>query len=92
MTTNGILQSESGGNDNFGGFKGIFCRWAVAFARDDRVSSFDAWFRQNAEAAWRHRNAGGLMGQDWASQTGTGVLDAWGCSSAVVLLLAASGT
>jgi predicted alpha-1,6-mannanase (GH76 family) len=91
LTTNGILQSESGSNDNFGGFKGIFCRWAVKLTRDDHISSYDAWFRQNADAAWRHRNARGLMGQDWSAQTGTGVLQAWECSSAVVLLEAISG-
>jgi predicted alpha-1,6-mannanase (GH76 family) len=91
LTTNGILPSEAGSNDNFGGFKGIFCRWAVKFVRDNRISTYDAWFQQNADAAWRHRNPIGLMGQDWSVQTGGGVLQAWDCSSAVVLLEAISG-
>lgn len=93
LTTNGILQSESSGhNGNFGGFKGIFCRWAVKFVRDNHISSYDLWFQQNAAVAWRHRNASGLMAQDWSAQTGSGVLQAWGCSSAVVLLEAISGS
>ena len=93
LTTNGILQSESSGsNGNFGGFKGIFCRWAVKFVRDNHISSYDLWFQQNAAAAWRHRNASGLMAQDWSAQTGTGILQAWDCSSAVVLLEAISGS
>jgi len=90
LTTNGILQSEGGSNGNFGGFKGIFCRWAVKFVRDDHISSYDAWFQQNADAAWGQRNARGLIGQDWSAQTGSGVLLAWDCSSAVVLLEAIS--
>ena len=63
----------------------------MKFVRDTHISSYDTWFQQNADAAWGHRNARGLMGQDWSAQTDIGVLQAWDCSSAVVLLEAISG-
>ena len=40
---------------------------------------------QNADAAWSHRNARDLMGQDWAAPTPKGELRAFDASSAVVL-------
>ena len=93
LTTNAILHSEiSGSNGNFGGFKGIFCRWAVKFVHDNHIGSYDAWFRQNADIAWSHRNASDLMGPDWSVQTGAGVQQAWDYSSAVVLLVALLGS
>ena len=40
LTDHGILPSEaSGGNENGGGFKGIFMRYAVRFARDNHLTS-----------------------------------------------------
>ena len=83
----GILPGEAGGPDsNGGGFKGIFCRWAVGFAHRNHLTSFDGWFQQNADAAWSHRDSRGLMGPFWSRQTRRGLLYAWDCSSAVVLL------
>ena len=83
----GILPGEAGGPDsNGGGFKGIFCRWSVGFARRNRITSFDGRFQQNADAAWNHRDSRGLMGTIWWRQTSSGLLYAWDCSSAVVLL------
>ncbi len=83
----GLLPREAGGPDsNGGGFKGIFRRWVVGFARHNQLSSFGGWFQQNADAAWSHRDARGLMGPQWWSQTRPGLLYAWDCSSAVVLL------
>ena len=64
----------------------VFCRWVVGFARHNQLSSFGGWFQQNADAAWSHRDARGLMGPQWWSQTRPGLLYAWDCSSAVVLL------
>ncbi|HZL65406.1 MAG TPA: glycoside hydrolase family 76 protein, partial [Thermoleophilia bacterium] len=88
----GILPSEAGGPDsNGGGFKGIFCRWAVTFTHDNHITSFDAWFQQNASVAWSHRDARGLMGADWSSPTPIGRLYAWDCSAAVVLMQVTSG-
>jgi predicted alpha-1,6-mannanase (GH76 family) len=91
LTTHGILKSEGGGlGTNHGGFKGIFARWAVKFTRDNHVSSFAAWFRRNAEVAWKNRNAAGLISQDWSQKTGDVQLFSFDCSSAVVLLEALS--
>ncbi len=86
LTVNGILKSEHATNDQ-GGFKGIFCRWACQFVRDQGLGSeYDPWFHRNAEAAWSDRDSRGLMDQDWSARTGSGILDSWSCSSAVVLL------
>jgi predicted alpha-1,6-mannanase (GH76 family) len=83
----GVLQAEPGGPDsNPGGFKGIFCRYALGFARGQHITSFDAWFQANADAAWRQRNAAGLIGTFWSRPTMRAPLYAWDCSSAVVLL------
>jgi predicted alpha-1,6-mannanase (GH76 family) len=87
LTRGGILQSEGNGRgSNHGGFKGIFVRWALKFVRDNHVTAYNAWFRQNASAAWAHRNRLGLMGQDWSRQTPSGTLYSFDCSSAVALL------
>lgn len=87
LATAGILRSESpGGNVNGGGFKGIFCRWALKFTRDNHITSFDPWFRLNAETAWANRDRRGLIGQDWTRPTGNGVLFSFDCSTGVVLM------
>ena len=90
LTVNGILRNESNGrNGNLGGFKGIFARWAVRFTTDNHVHEFDAWFRDNADAAWSQRNARGLMGSAWTTKTPTGRLRAFDCSSGVVMVIVA---
>jgi predicted alpha-1,6-mannanase (GH76 family) len=87
LTTAGLLHGESpGGNVNGGGFKGIFSRWAVRFTRDNHITSFDPWFRLNAETAWANRDRRGLIGQNWTRPTGHGVLFSFDCSSGVVLM------
>jgi len=88
LTDHGILPSEaSGSNENGGGFKGIFMRYAVRFARDNHLTEFEPWFDLNASAAWIHRDARGLMDQDWAHPTPSGqLLYSWDCSAGVVLL------
>ncbi len=87
LTANGILRSESlGNNSNGGGFKGIFCRWAVRFAYDNHITAFNGWFTRNAETAWAHRNLRDLMGQDWPHLTGNGPLYSFDCSCGVVLM------
>jgi predicted alpha-1,6-mannanase (GH76 family) len=85
MSHGGLLPAEAG-NGNFLGFKGIFARWALEFLRANRIRTFDAWFRLNADAAWQHRNGVGLTGSDWSRTTPPSQLDSWGASSAVVLL------
>ncbi len=85
MTTNNILQSENG--SDLSGFKGIFCRYALKFVKENGlVSTYQAWFQLNANTAWSHKDSRGLMDQNWAVQTGSGVLQSWSCSSAVVLM------
>ncbi len=87
LTVHGILRSEAGvGIENGGGFKGIFIRYAVRFARDNHLSEFEPWFALNAAAAWSHRDARGLIGQAWARPTPGGPLYSWDCSAGVVLL------
>ena len=87
MTTAGILTDPGAtpGQDT-GGFKGIFARWAVRFARDNRVGAYDAWFRRNAGVVWVNRNARDLMGLKWDTPTSEGRLYAWDCSSGVAML------
>jgi len=90
LTVDGILQSEAAANApgwvSAGGFKGMFVRWASIFINDNHISGYDAWFQQNVAAVQSHVNAAGLTDQDWSTQTGTGTLSAFSCSSAVVLL------
>jgi predicted alpha-1,6-mannanase (GH76 family) len=87
LTRNDILQGvgESSQFGNRGGFKGIFARWAGWFVSQHHLTSYDAWFRQNAAAAWSQRNSRGLMGPNWFAPTGNGELTSFGCSSAVVM-------
>jgi predicted alpha-1,6-mannanase (GH76 family) len=86
MSHGGLLPAEAGGNGNLLGFKGIFARWALEFLRAEHISTFDPWFKLNADAAWRHRDGRGLIGPDWSQTTPATGLDSWGASSAVVLL------
>lgn len=81
----GVLRSEGSGCDG-GGFKGIFTRWATRFTRDNHVTAFDAWFDANAAAAWSHRDAQGLTGEDWSAAASSATLHSFDCSSAVVML------
>ena len=59
-----MLQGEGGGDG--GGFKGVFARYAGDYLRHDPTRAYEGWLAQNADAAWSHRNARDLMGQDWA--------------------------
>jgi predicted alpha-1,6-mannanase (GH76 family) len=96
LSPGGILRGEGGDGDG-GGFKGIFARHAVGFARRNGIGDYDDWFERNAQAAWDRRDARGLMRQDWvapadawrpATQCGSDAREpaAWDASSAVVLL------
>jgi predicted alpha-1,6-mannanase (GH76 family) len=83
--SDGILDSEGSGGDG-GGFRGIFARWAVRFTRDSGTTSFNDWLDSNADAAWSHRNAQGLVGSDWTATSVTATLYSFDCSSAVVMM------
>ena len=85
MCRDGVLPSEGSGGDG-GGFKGIFARYAVAFARHNGIADFDDWFEHNAAVAWSNRNEDGLIGEDWSARSDD-ELYAFDCSSAVSLLL-----
>ncbi len=84
LTAGGLLHGERGGDG--GGFKGVFARYAGDYLRHDPTRTYEGWLAQNASAAWSHRNARGLMGQDWAAPASKGELRAFDASSAVVLL------
>jgi predicted alpha-1,6-mannanase (GH76 family) len=84
-TPDGLLREEGIGRDG-GGFKGIFARYAVGFVARGGLTAYTPWLAGNARAAWSHRDARGLMGQDWSEPTTTGTLHAFDASSAVVLL------
>jgi predicted alpha-1,6-mannanase (GH76 family) len=87
LTTGGILQNDAlHANMDRGGFKGIFARWALTFARENHLSTFDAWFRLNATTAWSHRNAAGLMGYDWLVTPRNGPQFSFDCSSGVAMM------
>ena len=59
LTRDGILQNDSTRRDeDSGGFKGIFARWALTFTRDNHISRFDSWLRLNADMAWSAADAG----------------------------------
>ena len=64
LSEDGVLQGEGGGDG--GGFKGVFARYAGDYLRHDPTRAYEGWLAQNADAAWSHRNARDLMGQDWA--------------------------
>jgi predicted alpha-1,6-mannanase (GH76 family) len=85
LTSNDILKSEGSPNGNRGGFKGIFIRWATFFVRENHITSYSAWFQQNAQVAWSHRNRSSLIGDNWSAPTPNGDLASFPCSSAVAL-------
>ncbi|MGO8683737.1 MAG: glycoside hydrolase family 76 protein [Thermoleophilia bacterium] len=85
LTSKGTLKSEGSPNGNRGGFKGIFIRWATLFVAENHITSYSAWFQQNAKVAWSHRNRSSLIGDDWSKPTPNGELASFPCSSAVVL-------
>jgi predicted alpha-1,6-mannanase (GH76 family) len=85
MSTDGVLPGEGDGGDG-GGFKGILARYAGDYLRHDATRAYEGWIARNAELAWSHRDARGLMGQDWSRPTGSGKIHAFDASAAVVLL------
>jgi predicted alpha-1,6-mannanase (GH76 family) len=85
LTEAGVVREEGDGGDG-GGFKGILARYAGDYLRHDATRTYEEWMAQNAQAAWSHRDARGLIAQDWSRPTPTGALHAFDASSAVVLL------
>jgi predicted alpha-1,6-mannanase (GH76 family) len=77
-----------GGTGDASGFNGICVRWIVRFMKDRRAQPvLESWLRQNADAAWNvRRPADNLSWNNWHQPTPPGLLNAWGCSSSVVIL------
>ena len=86
LTVAGVLRSEGGEGGDAGGFRGIFARYAAEFTRGSAVEGAGAWLTLNAQTAWAHRDARGLIGKDWTQPTPRGRLNAFDCSSAVVMM------
>jgi len=83
----GLLPQYNPSGDT-SGFNGICVRWLARFMNDRGLqSSYAAWLQTNADAAWQiRRPSDDLSWPRWQEPTPPGVLDAWGCSSSVVIL------
>lgn len=83
---NGLMPSY-GETGDASGFNGICARWLARFMKDHRLQKrYQSWLQANANAAWNNRRqADNLAWPRW-QPTPDGLLHAWGCSSAVVLL------
>ena len=51
-----------------------------------KITSYDPWFRLNADMAWSQRNAADVVGWQWTAKTGTDALYSWDCSAAVAMM------
>jgi len=73
---------------DLGGFNGICVRWLAKFMYERGLQSrYEAWLRQNAEAAWNaRRKSDDLIWSRWPAPTPEETLHSWACSSAVVML------
>jgi predicted alpha-1,6-mannanase (GH76 family) len=84
----GGLMPRYGGDGDGGGFNGICARWIAKFMKQGELQSrYQDWLQRNAEAAWNsRRTSDNLSWPRWESQTPSGVLHSWGCSSSVVIM------
>lgn len=85
---NDEYDADDGGRHDGCGFKGIFVRWAAKYVKvvEAKNNATKNWLTANANAAWEHRNAAGLMWGQWSRSTpNDGVLTSWECSSGVVV-------
>lgn len=87
MGRDGYLPA-SGEKGDGGGFNGIGVRWIARFVKDHgEQATFEPWLQRNAGAAWQARRAtDDLCWPRWPESTPADKREAWGCSSAVVLL------
>ena len=89
LATAGILPDYGSSDGDFGGFNGIFARWAGQFAHDQNLwASYVPWLNTNGNAAWNVRNTNNLSWYDWSGSTpaGTNVLPSWACSDSVIIM------
>lgn len=87
LCRDGILP-DYGPSGDAAGFNGICVRWLARFMKDRGLQkSYESWLRGNADAAWKGRRpADNLSWSSWSRPTPAGLLDAWACSSSVVML------
>ena len=79
----GIMNNEEQGND-LPGFKGILARYIRKLSDETGEEKYREWLRANADAAWKNRNAEGLMGTRLAEKTPDGTdFDVFSMSAAV---------
>ncbi len=86
LTVNGVLKDEGQGDGS--GFKMILTRYLVSLARhgEPRIAAFLA---ANADTAWNHRRADGLMDHDWTQPAPATAIDSFAAASAVSVQLQA---
>jgi predicted alpha-1,6-mannanase (GH76 family) len=86
MFSNQVMNTEGDGND-LPGFKGILARWLGKLIRECDQEQYVEWFNKNAVTAWNNRNSKGIMWTLLNQKTEDTFHTAWGCSSAVSVLI-----
>jgi predicted alpha-1,6-mannanase (GH76 family) len=86
MFSNQVMGTEGDGND-LPGFKGILARWLGKLIRECDQEQYVDWFNKNAVTAWNNRNSKGIMWTLLNQKTEDTFYSAWGCSSAVSVLI-----
>jgi predicted alpha-1,6-mannanase (GH76 family) len=88
-----ILPQYGTGGDG-GGFNGIFMRWATRYVTGAGVqSTYQPWLQANITQAWSlRRTSDELSWCQWLTQTPSGNLYAFDCTSTVVGMLTVPAT
>jgi predicted alpha-1,6-mannanase (GH76 family) len=86
MFSNQVMNTEGDGND-LPGFKGILARWLGKLIRECDQEQYVEWFNKNAVTSWNNRNSKGIMWTLLNQKTEDTFHSAWGCSSAVSVLI-----
>jgi predicted alpha-1,6-mannanase (GH76 family) len=95
LTNAGTLLDEGTGDG--GGFKGVFMRALARLAREtDLEASLSERFARalvdNATTIWNNRRADGLIGSDWSSMPGRGVIESMTVASGIAALQLTRGS
>jgi predicted alpha-1,6-mannanase (GH76 family) len=86
MFSGQVMNTEGDGND-LPGFKGILARWLGKLIRECEQEQYVEWFNKNAVTSWNNRNSKGIMWTLLNQKTEDTFHSAWGCSSAVSVLI-----
>jgi predicted alpha-1,6-mannanase (GH76 family) len=86
MFSGQVMNTEGDGND-LPGFKGILARWLGKLIRECDQEQYVEWFNKNAVTSWNNRNSKGIMWTLLNQKTEDTFHSAWGCSSAVSVLI-----